>query len=63
MGVSNILHNLKKSEIKGIHFRNMKNGVILRSYHSLEEVETSEFYEKNTAGYVIAYGHAIIDVM
>lgn len=36
---------------------------ILRSYQSVDEVETSEFYQKDTPGYLLAYGHAIIDIM
>lgn len=63
MSVSAVLHQLKKEKINGIHFRNVRNGEILRSYQSVDEVKTSEFYQKDTPGYLLAYGHAIIDVM
>lgn len=63
MSVSTVLHQLKKEKINGIHFRNVRNGEILRSYQSVDEVKTSEFYQKDTPGYLLAYGHAIIDVM
>ena len=63
MSVSAVLHELKKEKINGIHFRNVRNGEILRSYQNVYEAEASEFYQKNTPGYLLAYGHAIIDVM
>ena len=63
MSVSAVLHELKKEKINGIHFRNVRNGEILRSYQNVYEAEASEFYKKNTPGYLLAYGHAIIDVM
>lgn len=63
MSVSAVLHELKKEKINGIHFRNVRNGEILRSYQNVYEAEAFEFYQKNTPGYLLAYGHAIIDVM
>lgn len=63
MSVSDVLHQLKKEKINGIHFRNARDGRIIRSYQSVDEVETSEFYQKDTPGYLLAYGHAIIDIM
>ena len=58
MSVSAVLH-----ELNGIHFRNVRNGEILRSYQNVDEAEASEFYQKDTPGYLLAYGHAIIDIM
>lgn len=63
MSVSAVLHELKKEKINGIHFRNARDGRILRSHQRVDEVETSEFYQKDTPGYLLAYAHAIIDIM
>lgn len=54
---------MKKEKINGIHFRNARDGRILRSHQRVDEVETSEFYQKDTPGYLLAYAHAIIDIM